>query len=36
MEARVLDHDPYIVCGECGVKIAKLSKVGPVTSQYYR
>jgi hypothetical protein len=30
------DHDPYIMCATCNVKIAKLNKVGPISNQYFR
>lgn len=36
LESLATDHDPYIVCSECRVKIAKLNKIGPTNGSYFR
>jgi hypothetical protein len=38
IERKALDHDTYLACGEdsCGLRLAKLKKVGPITQEIYR
>lgn len=36
LEQLVNDHDPYVVCSTCQLKIAKLNKVGPISNSYFR
>lgn len=38
IEDKALNHEPYLACGQdsCGLKLAKLKKVGPVVKEIYR
>lgn len=38
IERKALDHDSYLACGEdsCGLRLAKLKKVGHITQEIYR
>lgn len=38
IERKALDHDTYLACGEdsCGLRLAKLKRVGPVSQEIYR
>jgi hypothetical protein len=36
MEILATDHDPYLICATCQVKVARLNKVGPISHQYFR